>query len=55
MTDETNELREGCAQAARTRRAAYPELFRHVLPISDEDIATLRELADDEEEFDDEQ
>lgn len=54
MTDEANELREAARKLLELAER-YPELFRHVLPLSDDDMATLRELAYEEWEPDDEQ
>ncbi len=49
MTDEANELREAARKLLELAER-YPVLFAHVLPLSDDDMATLRELADDEED-----
>ncbi len=46
MTDEANELRDA-ARNLLDLMDRYPVLFEHVLQLSDEDIETLRELADE--------
>jgi hypothetical protein len=36
------------AKILLTLMGSCPELFEHVVPISDEDVRTLREIADEE-------
>jgi len=49
MTDNAHELRDAARKLLELAER-YPALFEHVLPLSDDDMATLRELADDEED-----
>jgi hypothetical protein len=46
MTDDAHELRDA-ARNLLDLMDRYPVLFEHVLQLSDEDIETLRELADE--------